>query len=158
MPATASRPRTSSVRGRPTQRFERPARALVVAALGTPVVATVGFCLTYWLASSTMPPALMGDNFFAWVLYVYGLFVAPIWLIVALQFAWALAWPTAPNAFRAGALLTLIGCLAGVIFTFAYVPSWSVNGSGFRSGSPSCPLPRLQPPSAWSPQRAWYWF
>ncbi len=130
---SSTRQRRTYRRIRSSPRFERPANALIVAALLTPVVTTVAWVFAYWVAT-TMPEAPSGDTTFAWMPVLYVLFAGPIWLLVALQSAWAFAWPSAPHAFRIGALLTLVGCLVGVTLAFGIAPGWTSRAEGFPIG------------------------
>jgi hypothetical protein len=125
----STRRQRTSARSRRSLPFEPPAKALVVAALVTPVVTTAAWAFAYWVAT-TRPAAPSGDTTFAWMPVLYVVLVGPIWLFLALQSAWAFARP-ASIPFRLGALLTLMGCAVGVTVAFGIVPGWTSRAEGF---------------------------
>lgn len=101
-------------------------RLVVLAVLGTPALAAVGW-MTAWQVATTLPGVPDWDGTFTWAPLVV-VFLGPGLLVLAALAAPAWVRPRDPNALRRARLLVLVGCQALVVFLFGACTEWWATG------------------------------
>lgn len=101
-------------------------RLIVVAVLGTPVLAGIGWMLA-WQVARTLPGVPDWDGTFTWAPVVLVL-LGPALVVLALLAIPAWVRPRDPGALRVARVLVLVGCQALVVFLFGACAEWWSTG------------------------------
>jgi hypothetical protein len=101
-------------------------RLIVLAVLGTPALAAVGW-MTAWQVATTLPGVPNWDGTFTWAPLIL-VSLGPALLLLAALASPAWVRPRDPNALRTARLLVLIGAQALVVFLFGACAEWWATG------------------------------
>jgi hypothetical protein len=101
-------------------------RLIVLAVLGTPVLAALGW-IAAWRIAYTLPGVPDWDGTFTWAPLAV-VFLGPALVVLALLAAPAWVRPHDAAMLRTARLLVVVGCQALVVFLFGFVAEWWRTG------------------------------